>query len=452
MSNGGKSRRPPKPQNNIPKKGDMGACGGGLPALKPPSMPKSQFPQAEMVACAVQTSPKAHTRLFFFQPNKKLTEINVKRGSLLLDDQTLFKDESVFTPTYVPTDFRHRDGQLKALAASIKPGLRSQPPMNTLLYGPPATGKTTAVKFMLKEVKETSHKLLPVYVNCEDATTPYAVFAKIHEALFDVYLPDTGKPLESVKEKVFKKLSKDGRSLAVFLDEFDALLLNSHADKVLVDLLKASDTYGYSQVGVVAIMIDAGALSRLDDKTKSVFNPLHIHFAPYGEDEFRDILKDRVRYGLYADVFSEGALDAVVAETVKRGDLRFGIQLMRQAVYEAEKEAVKAVTEKHVYASASRQDSAAELSSVLSALSDEDKALLLTIAELKDPVSGRVYEVYRRKTGVGIKKYNELVKKLEHLRIIDALYVEGVHGRTRRLIPRFDVGDIRRLLGGGGGS
>jgi cell division control protein 6 len=73
----------------------------------------------------------------------------MKPQDLLMDEETLFRNEEVFTPSYVPEDFIHRDDQLKEISLSLKPGLRGVNPVNTLIHGPPGTGKTTAVKYLL---------------------------------------------------------------------------------------------------------------------------------------------------------------------------------------------------------------------------------------------------------------------------------------------------------------
>lgn len=371
----------------------------------------------------------------------------VKARDLLLDEETLFKDENVFTPAHVPEDFIHRDAQIKELSLSLKPGLRGVNPANTLMHGPPSTGKTTAIKHMFDEIGKISGKLVTVYISCEDSNTRFNIFSKIHEAVYGHSPPETGKPLEGIKEKIFNKLAREGKSLVVALDELDYLFLNKTADKVLVDLLKSYDTYGYDKVGIIAIMIDEGYLEKLNEKTRSVFTPKRIFFNPYNRDEIKDILSVRVKYGFYDSVMPEEAVDYIVDQVMNKGDLRYGINAIRQSGYLAERDSSRSISIQHVTKACEGDEAGNTLKALVDVLDDREKNLLKIIATLKDTSSGKVFEVCQRDTGTGIKKYNEIIAKFEHLKLVDTSYVEGKRGRSRTITLRFDREQVRKILG-----
>lgn len=347
---------------------------------------------------------------------------------ILMDDETLFRQERVFTPTYVPDDFMHRDPQLEELALALKPGMRGVNPSNSLIYGPAGTGKTTAVRYVFQQVKETSDRLVPVYINCEDSSTPYAIFSRIYEEVYGLSPPSTGKPLEDVKERVFTKLSRMDKSLVVALDELDRLFLNKQVENILIDLLKSHSTYDYDRVGILGIMIRDQFLLQLSEKTRSVFNPSYIHFEPYSRDQVQDILERRVQHGFYPNVMSAEVLDIIVDYTYERGDLRFGIELLRRSGVMAENDSSKSIEEEHVEQAVSRlqtNPSAEELS--------EDMVNLLEIIREQDgETSGRIYKTARGELGFGIKKYNQLIKELEHKNLIKSEYIKG-RGRSRKI-------------------
>jgi cell division control protein 6 len=370
----------------------------------------------------------------------------VKAKDILLDDETLFRDESVLTPSYMPETMRYRDEELKALAYALKPGLRGVNAINTLVYGPPGTGKTTAVKYLFSQVKETSDRLVMVYVNCEDANTRFSVFARIHEEVFGASPPDTGKPIGSIKEKVFAKLAKENKSLVVALDELDQLFLKKNADKILVDLLKAHTTYGYDKVGVIGVMIDEGFMAQLDDKTRSVYNPERVFFKPYARDEVLDILSERVKLSFYQGVVSQKVLDYVAEKTFSSADLRVGIDLLKRSGILAERDALRRIELKHVEEAFEGGSQMIALRNTMRGLDDLERRLLAFMASSGEEASGTLYEKFREETCIGIKKYNEIVKKLEHLKLVDGVYVEGERGRGRRIVLRYNPRDVLAQL------
>jgi len=368
----------------------------------------------------------------------------MKPADILLDDETLFKNEEVFTPAYVPEDFTHRDDQLKEISLSLKPGLRGVNPVNTLIHGPPGTGKTTAVKYLFNEVNKVSNKLVTVYVNCDDYNTRFSVFSKIHEAVYGHAPPDTGKPLNAVKEKVFRKLERDGKTLVVALDEIDQLFLNNTVDELLMDLLKAHTTYGYDKVGVFGVLIDDGFMARLDAKSSSVYNPARVYFPPYNRGEVSDILAARVKYGLYDGVLSGELFDYVVGKTVEAGDLRVGIDLLRRSALSAEKDASRRITREHVE-SAYEGSRVSSLRKAVESLDESEKALLKVIAGEDGSRSGAVQKSLEEATGTGVKKYNQMIAKLEHRGLIECVPVAG-RGQTREIRLRHSLRDVEAAL------
>lgn len=370
----------------------------------------------------------------------------MKISDLLTDEETLFKDESVFTPTYLPEQYNHRDSQLKALSMALKPGVRGMNPLNTLLYGPPGTGKTTAVKYVFKELAEATTKLLPVYINCEDNNTPFGIFSRIHAAVYGFSPPDTGKPLDSVKEKVFKKLSKDKKSVVVALDEIDQLFIRKNVDKILIDLLKSHSTYGYDKIGVIGILIDDRYMAGLDLKARSVYNPERIHFPPYRREEIREILSVRIKYGLYDGVLPASLLEQIVDKTSVQGDLRVGLDLIRRSACLAEQEASRGIRKEHVEKAFGEMPKV-NLKKTIDSLDEQEKSLLLFLTSTGETSSGRIFEKYGRQNPIGIKKYNEIVDKLEQYRIIDTHYRTGERGRSRDITLRYDVEEIKKLAG-----
>jgi archaeal cell division control protein 6 len=364
---------------------------------------------------------------------------------ILMADETLFKSEEVFTPSYVPDDFIHRDDQLKEISLSLKPGLRGVNPVNTLVHGPPGTGKTTAIKYLFSEVNKASNKLLTVYVNCDDYNTRFSIFSRIHEEVFGHAPPDTGKPLNAVKEKVFKKLQKDGKSLVVALDEIDQLFLNKTIDDLLMDLLKAHTTYGYDKIGIVGILINDRIMAQLGPKSSSVFTPVKVYFPPYSVKETSEILGNRVKYGLYDGVLPDELFDYVVEKTSLAGDLRVGIDLIRRSALLAEKDASRKITREHVELAFERESRTVNLKKTVSSLDETERVLLSLIAEEDGLKSGELYDRLKEKAGTGVKKYNQMTAKLEHIGLIESVPVAG-RGQSREIRLKHPAADVKAAL------
>jgi archaeal cell division control protein 6 len=370
----------------------------------------------------------------------------MKPRDMLMADETLFKSEEVFTPSYVPEDFAHRDDQIKEMTLSLKPGLRGVNPINTLVHGPPGTGKTTAVKYLFGEVNKASGRMLTVYVNCEDHNTRFGVFSRIHEEVFGHAPPDTGKPLNAVKEKVFRKLQKEGKSLVVALDEIDHLFLNNTVDSLLMDLLKAHASYGYDRVGVVGILIDEGIMAQLGQKAASVYNPVRVHFPPYSHAETAEILRMRVTYGLYDGVLSDDLFEYIVGKAAEAGDMRVGIDLIRRSALLAEKDASRKILREHVETAYEKESRTSNLKRTVASLDELERGLMSLIAAEEGLKSGELYERLRGKSGTGVKKYNQMIAKLEHIGLVETVPIQG-RGQTREIRLKHNKKDVLGALG-----
>ncbi|MDD3052491.1 MAG: AAA family ATPase, partial [Candidatus Cloacimonetes bacterium] len=98
-------------------------------------------------------------------------------------DKPLFKDADFLECDHIPDQVLFRDAELEEMAFLIRPGLRGQRPANILCRGLPATGKTTCIHHLFAELREVSNTLIPVYVNCQQNRSAFAVFSTIYREL-----------------------------------------------------------------------------------------------------------------------------------------------------------------------------------------------------------------------------------------------------------------------------
>jgi cell division control protein 6 len=370
---------------------------------------------------------------------------------LLMGEETLFREERVFDLDYVPERYLHRDGQKQEIAFCLRPALRGGRPLNARILGPPATGKTTAIRLLFDEIESLpeGRKLLCVHVNCQIHTSKFTIFSQIHKKLQGHLPPETGVPFPRVYEAIFRRLVKEGRSLVVALDDMNYLFYDRHANEVLYDLLRAHEVFPGAKTAVLGILSDTDFRYKLDPKTDSMYRPREIFFPPYTRGEILDILRERARAGLYPGVASEAVLEWIAEYAASQGDLRGGIELLRIAALLAEGEASRKIEIRHVE-KASQQSRSIALRSLLETLSPEEQMLLKVLSrEESRRDSGELYRAVREEKEISYTKFYRILEKLEALRLIDTKFTgEGKRGRTRNIIPRHPGEEVLAILEG----
>jgi cell division control protein 6 len=372
------------------------------------------------------------------------------KKNLLMWDETLFRDPEVFEIDYVPEQFNFREVQMRELAFQIRPGLRGGRPLNTICRGLPGTGKTTSVRKLFEEIEETTKKLVPVLINCQIDNTKFAIFSQIYRKLSGHLPPSSGTSFKQVFDAVARMLQKEETVLLVALDDANYLLYENEINRVLYTLLRSHEAYPGTRIGVIVIIsdLDVDLSATVDARVSSVFRPTEIYFPPYGEDEVRDILHERVLQGLYPGCLSEDMFSLVVTQTQKSGDLRVGIDLLKRAALNAEKQARRSI-EKEDICKAYDVSRYLHLGFSVRSLKDEEKELLRSLAELAglegEMNAGEVYRSIKDRIGVGYTRFYEMVKKLDAMRLIDLEYREG-KGRTRVISLRYEPSKILEYL------
>ncbi len=366
---------------------------------------------------------------------------------LLLYDETLFKNIDAFNHDYIPSHFPYRKSQMEALAISIRPALRKGRPVNAVVLGSCATGKTTAIKKIFEMVERASDKVICVYINCQIHTTRFGIFSQIYQKIFGHTPPETGVPFSRIYQNIMQHLSGEGKSLVVALDDINYLFYSKNANKIFYDVLRAHESFQGVKTGVFAILSDIEFRFMLDKNVNSIFIPQEIIFNPYSKDEMRDILKERANIGFYPDVISEELLNEIADYAASSGDLRVGIDLLRISGNLAEADASKTVERKHIK-EALKNTGSINLTYTLKSLSDDERTLL-NIIRLSDEdlTAGDLYEEFSKKTRSSYASFNRILNKLEFLRLIDTKFTgKGVKGNSRIIILRFDPEEIQKCM------
>jgi len=375
--------------------------------------------------------------------------------NLSLSDHTIFRDSDVLESDHVPEEFYFRDAQMKDLAYSLSPGLHGGRPINAVLRGIPGTGKTTSVKQIFAEVEETTKRILPVYVNCQNDKTLFAVLSRIHSHMFGHAPPALGYPGGQLLDKIGKTLMDRKVVLAVCLDDANYLLPGKVLNNILYTILRLYETYRGTRSGVMVTVsnVETNFFKELDPCVMSVFHPMEIYFAPYSHDEIHTILQDRVRKALYPGAISGEVLDAIVEKAVSCGDLRVGLDLIRRAATSADREGLMTVTDRHVE-SAFEFSQNIHLETTMKTLCDEELNLLSHIAylTLEDPdtpiTAGSLYESAQMKMRLSYTLFHQRIKKFDEMRLINVnLKSKGNGGKMREIMLRYDPVKVMEVCG-----
>jgi cell division control protein 6 len=361
-------------------------------------------------------------------------------GDMLSWDESVFRDESVFEIDHVPETFRHRESQLESLKYALRPAVRGSRPLNTMVRGPPGTGKTTAVQKLFGELGARTD-VRTVRVNCQVDSTRYAVFSRLFEGIFDYEPPSSGISFKKLFGQITDRLVEEDDVLVVALDDVNYLFYENEASDTLYSLLRAHEAHSGAKIGVIVVSSDLGldVIDDLDTRVQSVFRPEEVYFPVYDATEIYDILFERAKRGFHDGVIGDAELERVADLTAESGDLRVGIDLLRRAGLHAEMRASKTIAEEDVE-SAYDKSKHVHLSRSLRGLSESERALVRVLAENDGERAGAVYEAFHDETELGYTRYSEIINKLDQLGVIEAEYadVEG-RGRSRELSLAYDA-------------
>lgn len=368
---------------------------------------------------------------------------------ILLHDETIFKDVRVFNSDYLPEEFKLRQSQMEEMAFSLRPALHGGKPSNNILLGPPATGKTTAIKKLFEMAQlDCEDDIICVYVNCQLHSTKFGIFSQIYKKIFGHNPPETGVPFARIYNKIMNELYDTDKALIVALDDINHLFHGNIISQIFYDILRAHESYEGVRTGIFAVLSDVEFRFILDKNVGSIFNAAEINFKPYTYEETYNILKERVNLGFYSNVISNDLLEEITTYTFENGDLRLGIDLLRISGNNAEVRASRRIEYGDVE-KAFKVSKSVSLRYILNSLSDKEKTLLrfITRMDKKNITSGQLYEEYNRENKIGYATYNRQINKLEFLRLIDTTYTgSGKKGNSRYINLRFDSKQIQENL------
>jgi len=378
---------------------------------------------------------------------------------IFLSKKTLSAD---FTPQNIP----HREKQIKELALMLAPVLKGEKPSNVFIYGKTGTGKSLCTRHVADAItqiaKNNGANVRILYINCKmrkTADTEYRLLARL-TSFFGEDVPYTGLPTNTLYNKFFGHLEKNGGSVVIILDEIDALV-EKVGDEFLYNLTRISQELKDTSVSIIGISNKVSFVDNLDPRVRSSLSEEEIIFPPYNANELRDILEERTK-----TAFCSGSLDfAVVTKCAalaaqEHGDARKALDLLRVAAELAERGGDMNVTEKHVDTAEEKLDKD-RIIEIVKSQPKHSKLVMTSILSLhmkgsRDMQTGDVFEFYKKLCErYGLKtltqrRVSDLVSELDVFGIINASVVsKGRYGRTRTInihMPEKIVSSLTRIL------
>lgn len=364
----------------------------------------------------------------------------------LLDVRVIFTNKDVLRPTYVPGHLPHRKEQIDDIARILVAALRGETPSNILIYGKTGTGKTAVVKYVGKELEETSEMkgmlCSTLYINCKVVDTQYRVLYHLAR-LFGKNVPPTGWPTDQVYDEFKNGIDTENRSIIIILDEVDKLV--KKGDEILYNLTRINSELNNAKVSIIGISNDLNFIEFLDPRVRSSLGEEEIIFPPYDANQLRDILEQRSRMAFKPDTLKASVIPLCAAFAAQEhGDARRALDLLRTSGELAERLKGDKVEEEHVRKARDKIE-VDRVVEVVRTLPTQSKIILYGVVALyknnpKKISTGEAYNIYKRlcrQIDMDIltqRRVTDIISELDMLGIINTAVVSrGRYGRTKEI-------------------
>ena len=338
---------------------------------------------------------------------------------------SIFKDESVFYPSYLPEDIKARDKEIQELSYNLRPISENKKARNILIFGPPGTGKTLTSKFVIKQLSEFTQKARSIYINAIEDNTRFALYCKLL-SLYNSPLPRRGLGIDELISRVKEELGKNDFIPVIIIDEVDKLE-RSEISTILYDLSRIEVSKKY--FALILITNHKEFILSLDPRVQSSLFLTEIEFKRYSPQELKEILRERIEYGLIPNAISEDLIGYITGYAAKNGgDARIAIDIIYKSAKLSEKKGNLKIDKETILESEKLID-AVKLCEKLNYLVQIEKDILKAIPE-DGTDSGNLYSSFPKESDRTIRRHLATLKKVGLIKISE---IATQKGKTRKI-------------------
>ncbi len=331
------------------------------------------------------------------------------------DDPSIIAREEVLMTSYLPDELLHRDRELQTVADAVKPLLRKKYPDNLFIHGKSGTGKTSCVRYIMRQLTEHSDNILPVYVNCWENYTQLAVYNRIIEEM-KLPLPRRGMATDEVFDRILQYVKNYGKPLLLVLDELDGL----RHDELLYSVARANEKAGIV-IGIIAITNNSELLSRLDARVRSSLRFSDMEVRQYDEEQLSGILRKRAEVGLIPGAWNERLIRKIAA-SVRDGSARVALHLLWKSAKRAENRNRPKIMVQDLEDILSEEECSAKLPDLK--LSPEEE-LIVELLKNGEMGSSELYDEFTKKIKKTKRQIRNYLELLERKGVIQSEKLEG---------------------------
>ncbi|MBD3163756.1 AAA family ATPase [Candidatus Woesearchaeota archaeon] len=336
--------------------------------------------------------------------------------NMLHDDQTLFKNVNALDFDFIPKIIPYREEQQRRIATAIQPLFSDRNGKNSIIYGLPGVGKTVACRHVLKELEEKSDDIVPVYINCWKKNTSYKIIIEICELIG--YKFTHNKKTDELFKEVVRLLNK--KKIVFVFDEIDKAEDHDFLYMMIEEIYRKC---------IILITNFKSFLEDMDERVRSRLVPEFIEFKPYDKKETRGILKQRIEYAFYPNVWETGAFEKVTEKSFSLKDVRAGIQLLKDCGDIAESKSSKNIKKAHAEEAAKKMDGIEIIKST--DLKNDERDLLNIIKNNPKNKIGNLFNAYSEgRSKTSYKTFQRKIKSLDEKGFVKLTKNKGGGGNT----------------------